>query len=497
MKKRVLLTGATGSMGQATLKQLITLKDTETVAFVLDTPNERNIIKKYRKYTNIIPFYGDLTNYQDVLNSTKNIDIILHIAALVSPVADDQPTLTMKINYGSTVNLINAIKEHNQENRTKFIGIGSIAMTGDRLPPIHWGRVGDPLKPSVHDYYAVSKIAAEKALIESGLKYWVSLRQTGIISAKMANIKDPIIFHQPLDNVMEYITDHDSGILMKNICIDDVPSEFWGHIYNIGGGECCRINTFYLINNIFKTMGFSSLSYLMEPKWFALRNFHGTYFLDSDRLNNLIPFRSQGLNHFYTIYQRNMGVVFTIFRYMNRLPGVQKVMGGLIKKTFSKLLNNKRGSKFWITNNKTEWIDPFYISKKHWEEIPSFKDMKLFTNWNEVVYIDHGYDESKPESELELRDIKQAAEFRGGIVLSNCMSKGDWSTPLEWRCAFGHDFKASPRLILEAGHWCPVCEHKSWNYHEIAKVNPFFAQVWYPLHDRDEPSKEYIKDINI
>ena len=44
------------------------------------------------------------------------------------------------------------------------------------MPPIHWGRVGDPIKPSMFDYYAVSKVAAERYVIESGLKYWVSLR---------------------------------------------------------------------------------------------------------------------------------------------------------------------------------------------------------------------------------------------------------------------------------------------------------------------------------
>ena len=33
------------------------------------------------------------------------------------------------------------------------------------------------------DYYAVSKIAAERYVIESGLKYWVSLRQTGTDTA--------------------------------------------------------------------------------------------------------------------------------------------------------------------------------------------------------------------------------------------------------------------------------------------------------------------------
>ena len=75
------------------------------------------------------------------------------------------------------------------------------------------------------------------------------------------------------------------------------------------------------------------------------------------------------------------------------------------------------------------------------------------------------------------------------------MKKGDWTTPLEFECAFGHRFKASPRLVLEGGHWCDECERKSWNYGARAKVDPFFAQVWDPLHDPDE-MREYPKIVS-
>lgn len=68
------------------------------------------------------------------------------------------------------------------------------------MPSIHWGRVGDPSKPSMFDYYAVSKVA-ERLVIESRLKYWVSLRQTGIIGKATSEIEDVIMFHNCFDNV--------------------------------------------------------------------------------------------------------------------------------------------------------------------------------------------------------------------------------------------------------------------------------------------------------
>ena len=122
---------------------------------------------------------GDLLCYEDVCKCVRDADLVLHIAAFVSPAADYYPEKAMKNNYGSTKNIIEVIRNLGRADVCRFVYIGTVAETGDRMPPIHWGRVGDPVKPSMFDYYAVSKVAAERYVIESGLKYWVSLRQTG------------------------------------------------------------------------------------------------------------------------------------------------------------------------------------------------------------------------------------------------------------------------------------------------------------------------------
>ena len=121
--------------------------------------------------------------------------------------------------------------------------------------------------------------------------------------------------------------------------------------------------------------------------------------------------------------------------------------------------------------------------------------MDHFEDWDVVTPIDHGYDESRPEGELALEDVAGAAAFRGGRLLSTRMERGDWGSKLRFRCAFGHEFEASPRLVLEGGHWCPACERTSWNYGARAKVDPFFAQVWDPLHAPDE-MREYPKVVS-
>ncbi len=494
-KKKIFLTGATGSMGMATLKTLVLDTDYDLVLLIKDTKLDRAIIKPYLKDPRIQIVFGDLTVYEDVLSCVVGVDVILHCGALVSPLADDHPELAMKVNYGSMVHLIRAIKAQTNADEIRLVSVGTVAQTGDRMPPIHWGQVGDPIKPSVHDYYAVSKIAAERLLVESGLKYWVSLRQTGILSEKMAKIKDPIIFHNCLDNVLEYVTDYDSGVLMRKCC-GNLPDEFWGHIYNVGGGADCRISGIQLFKEMFEPLGFKDLSHVIDSKWFAVRNFHGQYYLDGDVLNRYLDFRSQDRTYFYQQYLKNLGIIVPLSKVINRLPGGQKLMGSVIRKSLALHLDHPRSPMHWIKHNQEAYIAPFFISKHHWQQIPPISDFKHFRDWDTVIPISRGYDRSKVESELSLEDVKQAAHFRGGKMHSKHMTKGDWTTKLDWSCAFGHDFKASPRLILEGGHWCPVCESKSWNYHETAKVNPFFAQVWYPLHDKNEPSIEYPKLVS-
>jgi nucleoside-diphosphate-sugar epimerase len=497
-KQRVFLSGATGTMGSMGMKALLEdIDEIELVVLVRPSETNKKTMRPLSGIQGLSIVWGDLTNYEDVKKCVTNADVVLHVGAFVSPKADYFPEQTMKINCGSTVNIVKAIKELGQAEKTRLVNIGTVAETGDRMPPIHWGRIGDPIKSSVFDYYGVSKVASERHIIESGIPYWTSLRQTGIMGPAMAHIEDAIMFHNCLDNVLEYASDRDSATLLRNLCRKErqgaLGGNFWGHIFNIGGGTHCRVSTFNLYKKLFGYIGITDLSCLMDSKWSATRNFHGHYYLDSDKLNDILNFRSDSMEYFYDAYLKVLGGTATAAKAITKLPGGQKLMGNIIKKRFVKLLRTERGTVRFVENNMEDHIAALWGSKEAYQAIPPLDEFKPFSDWDTVIHIDHGYDENKPESELNLRDIKEAAKFRGGECLSNDMKTGNWTEKLKFRCAFGHDFEASPRLVLEGGHWCPVCERESWNYYERAKVDPFFAQVWYPLHDKNEKEWKYPK----
>ncbi len=497
----VFMTGAGGGMGYESFKMMLPDlgKLFDLVILVRDSDKNRKLFEKYIGKPGFLLKFGDLLNKEDVADCVRRSDLCLHIAAFIPPQADYFPKKAMENNYGSTRNIIEAIYDAGKAETYKFVYIGTVAETGDRMPPIHWGRVGDRIKPSMYDYYAVSKVAAERYVIESGLKYWVSLRQTGIIGPAMAKIRDAIQFHNCIDNVLEYASDRDSGRAMRNLCAFDadgtLDQSFWGHIYNIGGGENCRVSTGKMYEIMYGKLGFKSLDPIIEPKYYATRNFRGQYYLDSDKLEHYLHFRSDSMQYFYDAYLKEMGSALTAGKAMTKLPGGEKLMGSIIKKTFRPLLDSEHGTKHWLDTNMEDHIDAYWGSRAAWEAIPEkFSQMERFTDWDKVVPIDHGYDENKPEAELELEDMRSAAKFRGGELLSESMETGDWQTKLRFRCAFGHEFEASPRLVLEGGHWCPECERRSWNYGRRAQVDPFFAQVWKPLHEDDE-LREYPKVV--
>ena len=170
--------------------------------------------------------WGDLMNYQDVLNGVTGADYVLHVGGMVSPAADYFPKKTLKVNTTAAKHITDAVKAQPNADQIKVVYIGSVAQTGHRGAPIHWGRTGDPINISVYDHYAISKTIAERIFVESGIKHWVCLRQTGILCPELLlKGSDPITFHVPLNGVLEWATAEDSGRLLANVCEEEVPEE--------------------------------------------------------------------------------------------------------------------------------------------------------------------------------------------------------------------------------------------------------------------------------
>lgn len=473
MKKKIFITGATGVMGMATLKELARRTDRfQLLLLVRESAKNRRKLRPYLDHPDITVIWGDLMNYKDVEWGVIQADIVLHIGGMVSPMADHFPEKTLKVNVESVENIVNAIKARSNPDEVKLVYIGSVAQMSNRPEPYHWGRSGDPVMASEFDFYGVSKIRAERIVAESGLRFWVSLRQSGILHPGLFQRgSDPITFHVPLRGVLEWATVEDSGRLMANICEDSVPEEFWRNFYNIGSGEEYRLTNYEFEKLILGAVGSPMPEKIFETDWFATRNFHGCWYIDSDRLEKLVPFRE---NLPVDEYFRRM--VKSAPKWVRMAPLAPVFLVRWMMKRVA--MTRDLGTLDWVKRNDCEdKIRAFFGSREQRDNIPDWDTFDLTPPSKEPRLLDHGYDEEKPESELRIDDMHQVAEFRGGRCLSESMETGDLETPLEWECGFGHRFTATPRIVLKGGHWCPQCLPAPWHYEEEANHNRFIAQV--------------------
>lgn len=486
-KKTVALTGASGTMGYQGFLELYGRKNSFDIVLLLrDSKKNR---KKFEAYVNdpaVRIVWGDLTDYESVLDMVTGADYVLHVGGMVSPAADYYPMKTLKTNVTAAEHIVRAIKAQPDPDAVKVVYIGTVAETGDRTPPIHWGRTGDPINISVYDHYAISKVKAEAVFAESGLKHWVSLRQTGILYPAILKNIEPIMYHVPLNAVLEWATVEDSGRLLANVCGDDIPEEFWRRFYNIGSGEEYRLTNYEFEELLLETLGIGSPKKLFDPNWFTTRNFHGQWYYDSDVLEHYCHFRANVPVKAY--FKSMMGKV----EFYYRLAFLAKPWAPLLKKFWMKSIAETPvyGTLWWAEHNVPERMAAYYGGMEeyrkipdNWEEFPLVVPDKQVTS-PEVKLLDHGYDESKPFEDLTLEDLRRAAAFRGGQCLAQELP--DLYTPIPWRSARGREFLMSANLVLRGGHWCPEELPWPWDYDTEAKLNPFFAQVWYALHDPAE-----------
>ncbi|MBD5223772.1 MAG: NAD-dependent epimerase/dehydratase family protein [Bacteroidales bacterium] len=481
-KTKVFLTGATGVMGFQTLKEFMKYpEDYEIRVLSRDSKKNRNKLQPYMENYGVTVVWGDLRNQQDVESAMGDSEYVLHIGGMVSPLADHFPELTMDVNINGAKNIVRAIKKRKDRDNVKLVYIGSVAQTAHRHEPHHWGRTGDPIMAALYDAYAVSKIKAELIVAESGLRHWVSLRQSGILHPGLIfKGSDPISFHVPLRGVLEWATVEDSARLMVGICSRPLGDNFWNKFYNIGSGTSFRLSNYEFEKLLLKSLGCPPPEKCFDTSWFATRNFHGEWYLDSDLLNSLIPFREE----------------ITAEEYFNRMaksmPWWMKLTplapAFLIKCGMKFVARSKKlGTLNWLANKDNEArINAFFGGREEQKNIPGWKDFDLSRPSEKGLPLNYGYNYENLTEQPGLKETMEAASYRGleYIGKSDSDDKNIIDIPLLWKCKHcGTQFEMRPRTMLLGGHWCPDCECEPLNYAKIAETNPFVAQVWNDSHN--------------
>ena len=293
--KTILLTGAAGSVGLETLRELVCRKDRYAIrAAEVRSPRTEKSLHPFRHEVEI--HWVDLANRASLDGCVNDVDGVIHLAAIIPPLADHQPALAERVNVQGTQSLVEAVRQHAPD--AFFLYSSSVSVYGDRVKT-PWIKVSDLLRPSEGDYYAVTKIKAEQIIKSSSLR-WSIFRLTGIFNPRQK--LDPLLFHMPLDTCIEMATTRDTGYALVEAL--EHTAKLQGRTFNLGGGEKCRVIYRDLLQGCFAAAGLGDMDFPAEA--FADHNFHCGYFLDSDELQRILYFQRDSFEDYLNGYARQV-----------------------------------------------------------------------------------------------------------------------------------------------------------------------------------------------
>lgn len=157
--KRVLLTGGAGYLGSVLCRKLLKKGYKVRVLDNLTYGNEG--IKELYKNKNFEFFKGDVRNISEVTEAMKEVDAVIHLAAIVGdPASQLDPQKTIEINYLSTKAVAETAK-YNQIN--KFLFTSTCSVYGASKNPNDRLDENSPLNPV--SLYAETKIKSEEGIL--------------------------------------------------------------------------------------------------------------------------------------------------------------------------------------------------------------------------------------------------------------------------------------------------------------------------------------------
>ena len=294
---RILVTGGAGSVGLEVLKELHQHKKWyEVKVLEQNTAGVLRKLKPYRKDFQLI--LGDLCDQNILQKATADIDFVIHLAAVIPPLADREPELAERINVNGTRMLIQSVEK--QSPAAFFLYTSSISIYGDRVYN-PWITVEDPLLPSEGDEYAQTKIRAENIVRKSRLK-WSIFRLPAIMGPQTR--MDPLFFNMPLDTSLEIATAGDTGFALVEAVYHQ--EDIKGRTFNLSGGEKCRTTYRDFLTQVFAAMGLRNMN--LPENAFAQKNFHCGNYADSDQLEEILHFQQDSLEDYYKILKnKNTG----------------------------------------------------------------------------------------------------------------------------------------------------------------------------------------------
>lgn len=287
--KKVLVIGASGSIGLNVIKFLLSEGKYEITALDLKNKKVYKKLKKYRRRINIV--YGDITDSILIEALVKGHDYIINLASVMPPLGEFSKEAGTIVEYNGTENIIKAI---NYYNPNCFLIYASTTSMYD-------SSLSANIKEKIIDReltnFAKNKYDTEN-LIKAKLKNYTIFRVPLVLS-EIKN--EPFIYNIKKNSLIEVTTNKDAAYaFVKAINYQEKLNK---KIFNIGMGEEGRIIYKDILRNVLKYYGLS-FRYILS-RIFLDKNYYSPVLTDSDDLENIIHYRHDSLYNYYRRLSNN------------------------------------------------------------------------------------------------------------------------------------------------------------------------------------------------
>lgn len=228
---RILITGGAGYIGTEVTYELAKREEvSEIIIYDNLSRGNFNLFIGQTKVSKVRFVQGDLLDSRKLRKTLKDVDVVLHLAAVVTtPFADQNPHLFEQINHWGTAELVYAIEESNVK---KLIYSSSVSVYGASKE-----EVDITTKPDPKTFYGISKLRGEEHVQRIGSKipvyvlrlgnvygYSKSMRFDAVINRFMfdAHFRKRITINGTGDQYRSFIHVDKTANLLSNITISDL-----------------------------------------------------------------------------------------------------------------------------------------------------------------------------------------------------------------------------------------------------------------------------------
>jgi nucleoside-diphosphate-sugar epimerase len=236
------------------------------------------------------------------------MEAVIHLAAVIPPLADRLPHLAEHVNVDGTHNVIYSMEQQNPKPRLFFSS--SVAVYGDRINSPFILR-DDPPESNPEGNYARHKLTCERMIRESSLT-WSIFRLTYIVDSDRLKL-DPVMFDVPLDTPLEICDTKDVGRALAAAVTNE---KVLGTILPIAGGKECRTTYRDYLQAMLALFGLGR--FRLPEKAFTKHRFHCGY-LDTEESQRELQYQGRRLVDFYEEVRGKYKALSRLYRVFSSL----------------------------------------------------------------------------------------------------------------------------------------------------------------------------------